>query len=128
MPRALKTVPFLSLLGALAFSASLAAGPFDGAYGGTTSLVRNNARIGSGQPLCTVGTARARHQVTDSTIALTWNNNEWRAQIRPDGIISAATTLDGISISATGKITGSAIVLFYGSEACGYRFDGFKGG
>ena len=128
MPRALKTVPFLSLLGALAFSASLAAGPFDGAYGGTTSLVRNNARIGSGQPLCTVGTTRARFLVTDGIIAMTWLNSEWRAQVRPDGAISASTTLDGISISATGKVTGSAMVLFFGSEACGYRFDGFKGG
>ena len=61
-------------------------------------------------------------------LGVTLSCSEWRAQIRPDGIISAATTLDGISISATGKITGSAIVLFYGSEACGYRFDGFKGG
>jgi hypothetical protein len=109
-------------------TSALAAGPFDGAYGGTTSLVRNNARIGSGQPLCTLGTNRARYLVSDSTITMIWQNSEWRAQVRPDGSIGASTTLDGISISATGKITGTAMVLFYGSEACGYRFDGFKGG
>ena len=105
-----------------------AADLFDGTYGGTTTLVRNNGRIGSGEPLCSVTATRANWQVVENTILLTWQGSDWRAPIRPDGTISNSATVGGFSVSASGKVTGPSMVLFFGSQACGYRFDGFKGG
>lgn len=107
---------------------AIAAGEFDGVYGGITTLVRNNARIGFGEALCSVTATRNAWQVVENTILLTWQGTDWRAPIRPDGTISTSATIAGSSVSASGKVTGTTIVLFFGSQACGYRFDGIKGG
>lgn len=105
-----------------------AAGLFDGTYGGTTTIVRNNARIGSGEALCSVTAVRATFQVAENTIQLVWNGNDWQVPIRTDGSISNSKSLGAAFVSASGKVTGTAMVLFFGTEACGYRFEGFRGG
>ena len=105
-----------------------AVGLFDGTYGGTTTIVRNNARIGSGEPLCSVTAVRGVFQVIDNTIQLVWDGSDWRVPIRTDGSISNATSLGAAFVSASGKVTGNAMVLFFGTQACGYRFEGFRGG
>ena len=105
-----------------------AAGLFDGIYGGNTTLVRNNARIGSGEPLCSFTATQANWPVVENTIQLTWQGSDWRVPVRPDGTISNSATVGGFFVSASGKVTGPSMVLFFGSQACGYRFDGYKGG
>lgn len=123
----LRQLALVTLLGIFANPAD-AIGQFDGIYAGATNLVRNNARIGSGEPLCSVTATRATWQVAENAIMLTWLGSDWRVPVRPDGTISSSATIGGFSVSASGKITGPSMVLFFGSEACGYRFDGFKGG
>ena len=71
------------LMAALLLTGSLApdtgaVGLFDGTYGGTTTIVRNNARIGSGEPLCSVTAVRGVFQVIDNTIQLAWDGSDWR--------------------------------------------------
>lgn len=120
-------VAALLLTGGLAPRAA-ALGQYDGTYGGTVTIVRNNARIGSGEPLCSVTAVRGAFQVVDSTILLVWNGSDWRVPIRTDGSISSSTSLGAAFVSASGKVTGNAMMLFFGTQACGYRFEGFRGG
>ena len=107
---------------------SASAAQYDGIYGGTTNIARNNGRLGFGEPLCSVTAVRSTWQVVDDVVQMSWNGSEWRVPVRPDGTISNSTTLGTVSVSATGKITGNAMILFFGTEACGYRFEGIRGG
>ncbi len=124
--RRLAALVWLALVAA---PVAMALGQFDGVYGGIVTIARNNGRIGLGEQLCSVSAVRATWPVVDNNIELSWQGSDWRVPVRPDGTISSSTLLNGITaVSASGKITGNAMILFYGTEACGYRFEGFRGG
>lgn len=106
-----------------------AAGPFDGAYAGTTKLVRQNSRPGAGSSSCAgsgAGTTGTR-TVADGTIKLSLLGSDWTVTVGADGTISGATTVGQSRLEATGKITGKNMVLNWGSPWCGYQFEGAKG-
>ncbi len=123
-----RIVLIIFLLVPILASVAMALGQYDGSYGGMTTIVRNEARIGSGEPLCTVTPTRNVWRVVDSNIQLVWQGVDWRVMIRPDGMIGSSGTVGMAVVSASGKVTGNALVLFYGTESCGYRFEGFRGG
>jgi hypothetical protein len=118
----------IALIMSTAMAPSASAGQYDGIYGGTTTIARNNGRLGFGEPLCSVTAVRSTWQVVEDVVQMNWNGSEWRVPVRPDGTISNSATLGTVSVSATGKITGNAMILFFGTEACGYRFEGIRGG
>lgn len=107
-----------------------AVGPFNGTYRGTVKLVRNVPLRPAAGPSCPGSGAGVpgTRTVVNSKIKMEWAGSDVELTVGPDGTASGSENVRRLQFSASGKITGNTMVLEYGGQFCGYRFEGQKGG
>lgn len=105
-----------------------AAGPYDGTYRGTVKLVRSTITP-QGKADCGSTTAAGRQttrRVADNKVTINYGGSDITFNVGADGTISGTSTYGRNQLTATGRITASAMVMDYGTQYCGFHFEGSR--